>query len=140
MKSKLITCIFVSISIFFTNCSDTKGDLTDNQKDIQGSWTLTSTSGMISGSAHEFEPGTIVWKFDGNGTVTVINENTETSFDDSYDSGTYRYFVTQQNSASICKKSLIINNQNKGCMTIENNNLYLGDNFADGPNYYFQKQ
>ena len=140
MKSKLIICLFFSISIFFTNCSDTKGDLTENQKDIQGSWTLISSSGMISGSAHEFEPGTIVWKFDSAGNVTIINNNTETSFDDSYDSGIYKYLINSQSSNSICKKNLIIKNQNNGCLIIENNSLYLGDNFADGPNYYFQKQ
>jgi hypothetical protein len=74
------------------------------------------------------------------GKVTSSNNNSDTAFDDSYDTGIYNYSLVKESNSFNCRLYLNIENEINGCLIIVNNTMYLGDNFADVPNYYFQKQ
>src|SRR5690606_36981223 len=55
-------------------------------------WNLTKVEGSIAGVTHTFPTGLIQWTFnEDTNTLVVVNNNTDDSLFDFYDSGTYSY-------------------------------------------------
>jgi hypothetical protein len=93
MKTELsifITCLFI-----LTSCS-----INDNSTDpiaaetVTQEWHLTQSSGGFIGVDNKYDIGTIIWVFDAEkGTISITNNNTDTTKEDAFSTGTYQYEI-----------------------------------------------
>jgi hypothetical protein len=97
------------------------------------------TTGTIAGITHDFTTGTIVWKFNPNNTVTVTNNTTDENLQSGFPSGTYQYTVNDNPLTASCQKNITINLEKFGCISINDNQMDINQNTADGINYHFEK-
>ncbi|MHA3788367.1 hypothetical protein ACX0HA_09180 [Flavobacterium hauense] len=101
-------------------------------------WTLISAEGGFAGSNYDFEEGLILWRFKANGTVQVINGNTDENKPDGFDSGTYDYEINDNTSQiQDCPKSMDIDTFTFYCYSIQQGQLILDDSPVDGIKYTF---
>jgi len=91
------------------SCSDTKENAYLPNTSIVNEWTLINTSGTIAGINHAFPSRTILWKFNENNTLTVINNNTNENLQSGFPSGTYTYNVANNANGAVCNKKITIN-------------------------------
>ena len=103
-----------------------------------GTWNLISVSKSIAGISHDFEPGTIKWKFEfcPNSGVTVVNNNTNEQVEDFLETGHYEISHTEYNpQAEGCPQYWVIDNTNYGCINHSEENpatLTLTQQVTDG--------
>lgn len=137
-KIKLLLGLFLVISLFSCNDSDDTKKITSQT--LNENWMLLKSSGTIAGVMHEFPEGTITWKFHSNGTVTIVNNNTDSTLLDGLDSGTYPYTITDNPNGSTCAKTIFINGIDFDCFSESNGEMNIGQTFADGVEYYLVKE
>lgn len=102
-------------------------------------WTLVHAGGGFTGSEYDFEEGLIRWKFNANGTVQIINNNTDDNKPDGLDSGNYDYDVIDNPSPiEGCAESMNVDTFTFYCYSIDaNGQLILDDSPVDGIKYTF---
>ena len=139
------TSIFTAILIFTLvtfGCSS-DDDNHNAPQNLVGSWHLVKTTGTIAGINHEFAEGTIIWTFNTNNTVTVVNNNENESLQSGFESGTYSYNVGNNpgspTSLPECAKYINISTDEFNCMVLEATELEIREGIADGINYHFKK-
>lgn len=130
MKNSKLIGIF--ILLLFIGCNS--DDRTQHDVTLSGEWKLIEVNGTIAGIRHLFEPGTIKWNFNAsNHTFTVVNNNTDDSKLDVFDSGTYTYAL-QDNDATpeTCSRTLVLEGTNYGCYAVTTTTLQINQGEADG--------
>jgi len=129
---KLLTILIATI--LFSNCSDDFDDKKTAETTLSGNWNLIEVNGTIMGGKSLFAPGVITWNFNAaNNTFTVVNNNTDESALDSFDSGTYSYSVIASPVAnSTCSQTIELNGGDYGCLLLTSNSLQINDGAADG--------
>lgn len=91
--------LILSFIFIITSCSlnDNENSIETNQ-DVTIEWHLTKSSGGITGEDYEFDLDTIIWDFDSqNGSLTIVNNNTDDNKEDAINSGTYVYELLELN-------------------------------------------
>jgi len=128
-----------------TNCSLDNRKTIDNQEVTIIQWHLINVTGGFAGVDHDFEMGDIIWRFDNvNSALSVENNNTDDTLEDSLDTGTYdQYFFEEDD-----KLFLFIDNNDYGLIIISeddqiftlNQNITSSGNGADGFIYEFKRE
>lgn len=130
MKTLQLLSLFAMILLSGCNNDD------DNKNDtsLQGTWKLIEVNGTIAGIRHQFEPGTIQWNFNtSNHTFTVVNNNTDDSKQDVFESGNYGYFIENHDvSPGTCNKNIFLEGVNYGCYSTTATSLQINQGEADG--------
>lgn len=130
MKKIQLLCLFAIMILLGCNNDD------DNRNDtsLQGTWKLIEVNGTIAGIRDQFEPGVIQWNFNtSNHTFTVVNNNTDESKQDIFDSGTYGYFIESFDvSPGTCNKNIFLEGVNYGCYSTTTASLQINQGEADG--------
>ncbi|RZK08031.1 MAG: hypothetical protein EOO46_14355 [Flavobacterium sp.] len=124
--------------LLFLSCSDDDNVIAPTET-LTGNWTLITASGTIAGTTDEFPHGRIVWKFNTNNTVTIVNNNTDESLQSGLPSGTYPYTVSNNSEIVGCEKSIILTGIDYGCLNISDTEMHIDQGIADGINYHFEK-
>jgi hypothetical protein len=137
MKNLKTLCLLALFT--FASCSDDDNTNTNPNQVLTDSWSLLQTTGTIAGITHDFTIGTIVWKFNPNNTVTVTNNTTDENLQSGFPSGTYQYTVNDNPLTASCQKNITINLEKFGCISINDNQMDINQNTADGINYHFEK-
>lgn len=91
--------LILSFIFIITSCTlnDNENSIETNQ-DVTIEWHLTKSSGGITGEDYEFDLDTIIWDFDSqNGSLTIVNNNTDDNKEDAINSGTYVYELLELN-------------------------------------------
>lgn len=104
-------------------------------------WTLVHAEGGFAGTEYDFEEGVITWKFKADGSVEVINNNTDENKPNILDSGTYDYeAVDNPSEIEGCDESMHVDTYIFYCYSIDaNGQLILDDSPVDGLKYTFVK-
>lgn len=126
---KILSSIFSIFLLIGCNNDD------DNNSDsvLNGKWKLVEVNGTIAGITDEFEPGTITWTFNpSNHSFTVVNNNTDSSLMDIFDSGIYDYSVLNANSTQSCAQTVTLDETDYGCIILTNTTLQINQGEADG--------
>lgn len=130
MKKIQLLCLFAIMILLGCNNDD------DNRNDtsLQGTWKLIEVNGTIAGIRDQFEPGTIQWNFNtSNHTFTVVNNNTDESKQDVFESGNYGYFIESHDvSPGTCNKNIFLEGANYGCYSTTSTSLQINNGEADG--------
>lgn len=137
MKFKfLASVIFI---VVLTSCSISSDN--NNTQVVRTEWHLKNVSGGIEGVNDDFNYNIVVWTFDETlNTLTVSNNNTDTSKEDGLDSGTYTYSLIEEGSNTF----LVVDDHEIGSLTLSTNELIIDENStsngngADGFIYTFQ--
>ena len=126
------------ITLFSCSKDDNDGYVPNTS--IINDWTLVKSTGTINGINHEFTYGTIVWKFNYNNTVNIINNNLDETLQSGFSTGTYPYTVLNNTNNTSCLQQIIINtNSEFKCVIISDNLMQINEGGEDGINYYFEK-
>jgi hypothetical protein len=100
---------------------------------VQGQWKLVNVTGTFAGINHDFNPGLITWTFNPiTQTVTVVNNNTDDSKWDSFDTGVYNYQIATDEQDYPCDEIIKVDGGNMGCFTVSGTNLVIDQSVADG--------
>ncbi|WP_378174960.1 hypothetical protein [Aquimarina sp. SS2-1] len=125
---------FLLLSIILISCSNDDDD--NATPTLQGEWNLVNASGGFTGLDADIAKGVIVWDFNTtSGTVTIINNNTETSINTLLSSGTYTYQVSAPADADV----LIINEVNYGRINLESAAFTITESAVDGFIFRFER-
>ncbi|RZJ64377.1 MAG: hypothetical protein EOO50_15880 [Flavobacterium sp.] len=131
----LLTIVAVAL---FTGCNN--DDDSNANASVYGQWSLVKVQGGIAGTTHEFDMGTITWIFNpDNQTVTVINNNTDDSVNDGFDSGVYDFQVLTVNGNGDCDSQMTIDELFSGCMNVTSTTFKLSQQAADGFEYTLKR-
>lgn len=126
MKTHQFITAFL-VFMIFTNCS--LDDDTNNEIPNISSWNLIKVEGSIAGVTHTFPMGLIRWTFNEDTlTLVVVNNNTDDSLFDFYDSGTYSYSVENNGTDDI----LFINDMEFGAVSGTQSQLIIDEQVDDG--------
>ena len=138
------TNFFIIISFVFilTNC--TTSPINDGaQQNIIIQWHLINVKGGGAVVNNNFDYETIVWVFNPDGTITIENNNTDESLEDSLDSGTYEYTIAEIDNISYIYfpdtdeyGNIMFNSQNE---IIINQNITSAGPITDGYIYTFER-
>ncbi|MCF8274967.1 MAG: hypothetical protein K9I95_14165 [Flavobacteriaceae bacterium] len=125
--------------IILTSCSLSSDN--SNPQFVKTEWHLRTVTGGIEGVNNSFDFKTVIWTFDETlGLLYIVNNNTNTSAEDGFDSGTYTYSLLDNGNNSF----ITINQTEFGSLTILNKQLIINQNEkstgsgADGFIYTFQ--
>ncbi|MFN4026707.1 MAG: hypothetical protein ACK4IZ_04615 [Flavobacterium sp.] len=128
MKKYFLLFSFL-VSLLLAGCSN---DNSTENNTIDGQWKLVNITGTIAGINHNFAQGEIIWDINPiTQTVTVVNNNSNDSLFDILETGVYNYH--HDNGPELpCGESIVINNIDLGCYTVNNQTLIIDQSIADG--------
>ena len=140
MKSiRFIAMAVAAMVIISCNKSDDNAQNNDTLNEV---WHLVNVSGGFAGVNDSFERNIITWEFNSeNGSLFVMNNNTDTSKQSGLTSGNYVFAVEEINGSLY----FILNEQESGEVTIVENNLLIDENSmsngsgADRFKYMFER-
>jgi hypothetical protein len=137
MKTLKFITLFL-LAIAFGSCNDTDGTTDNSEQVLLGTWKMVKAYGGISGVVHNIPEGTITWTFDtDSNTLTVVNNNMDTTLDAGLDSGTYSYQIVNSEAPESCSKTLMIDGNDYGCFIKTEAGLTISQVYADGLIYDF---
>lgn len=125
---KLLPVLFALA--FFTGCND--DDDSNAETTLSGGWKLTRIQGGFAGVDETFAPGVITWTFNNDQTVTIVNNNTDETAEDLFDSGTYEFQALSTGEPGECDAYMSIDGTNLGCMELTSTILKLSQQSTDG--------
>lgn len=134
---KLLLLPVLLIAMGFASCSTEDDDNNPAGETITGEWSLRSGNGTISGRIDEFLDGEIVWTFNDDHTVDIVNTITDPQLLSGLPTGTYSYSVQTNEGSALCPKTISIDNGAFQCSSTAENEMRIGDGFADGVVYIF---
>jgi hypothetical protein len=126
--------LLILIVSLYNSC--TVDDDYESNPTLLGSWNLIEVSGTIAGTTDQFEYGLITWNFE-EGTVTVVNNNTDESLLDGFDSGNYDFLSSVNPTAESCSRTLSFSPEDVNCIAYDYENLVISQNIADGLTFRF---
>lgn len=129
MKTLKLFSVLFAVALF-AGCND--DDDSNAEATLAGDWKLTRIQGGFSGVDETFAPGVITWKFNDNQTVTVVNNNTDETAEDLFDSGTYDYQVLTTGVPGECNTQMSIDETDLGCIELTSTTLTLSQQANDG--------
>lgn len=142
MKKFIVLLVALSAS-FLTACDEDLAATPVNNPPAEfadGEWHLVQVTGSIAGINHTYEPGTITWTFNDDGTVDVINTNTNDNLTDFFETGNYEFtFAPNEDTPDMCAEVLMIENINFGCQVANDEEMTLTNTWADGYQLRFTK-
>lgn len=105
-----------------------------------GSWSLVNVSGSIAGVSHDFPMGQVIWTFNDDNTIDVVNNNPDQSVEDFLDTGnfTYGYFPSEMPTTT-CSEDMFVWCFVLGCQQIDGDVMTITQQFADGYTLTFHK-
>ncbi|MEL1244445.1 hypothetical protein AAEO56_09250 [Flavobacterium sp. DGU11] len=119
-------------------CNRNDDPVTDEPA-LTETWNLINVSGSITGASYDFDPGTIKWTFHGQ-AVVVVNNNTDESAEDMFQSGTYSmHYETNEATPEMCGQILFVDDIELGCATVTENQIVISQVWADGYQLTFVK-
>src|SRR4051812_17681895 len=106
---KLLTVFFVAVLL--NSCSSgNSGENHNESQSVEGAWRLTNVKGGITGINDNFPDGSITWTFHNDGTINVLNTNTDDSKQDLIETGNYTYgFVPNTTTPQSCPIAIVVN-------------------------------
>jgi len=133
----LLVALLSAVAI---SCDDETTSLVNSPQTADGEWHLVQVTGSIAGVNDVFEPATITWTFNEDGTVDVINTNTNAQLTDFFETGTYNFLIMPNEDApEMCPNVMMIENMNFGCQSGNEEELLLTNTWADGYQLRFIK-
>ncbi|MGQ2984253.1 hypothetical protein [Flavobacterium sp.] len=138
---KRITFLLLLLpALCLTSCNDDDTTPDMESPELAATWKLVNVSGSIAGVSYDFEPGTIKWTFNMDGTVNVINNNTNENAEEFFGSGTYDFhFEANEATPEMCTHSLFVENLELGCQDVTETQLIISQVWADGYQLTFVK-
>lgn len=138
MKKVKMLILLSLITVFSCSKDSTDGYVPNTS--IVNDWTLVKSTGTVAGSTNIFTSGTIVWKFNYNNTVNIINNNLDETLQDGFPTGTYSYAIINNSNNTSCEQKIIIDNNSEfKCVIVSDNLMQINQGVDDGINYYFEK-
>lgn len=134
----------LSLSIIFmlciAGCQLDDDDAVIYNEPAEGSWSLINVSGTLAGLDQDIEAGVVVWTFnETDGTVTVVNNNTDNEIETFFETGIYSYVLQDnENNDDTCEQSMVIEGINFGCQTFTEDTMILSTVHADGHQLTFK--
>lgn len=130
MKKQLLI-LGILLTVIISGCSSDSRSSHNNI--VDGQWKLTRVSGSFAGVESNFAPGVITWDFNPTTqTVTVVNNNTDDTLTDIFETGVYNYQIVASQNVELCSEILKIDGVEMGCFSLDGNNLKIDQSFADG--------
>jgi len=116
------------LCLHFVGCrTSDEALLTTSMNSIGHSWSLNKVSGGLAGINIVYSYGEVIWSFnEATNELTVQNNIMTTGLEDVYaghETGVYPYQIVVTNGDSV----LMIDNQERGIVSIINNNLQIDD-------------
>lgn len=128
---KSLSILGIVIAVMAMGCSSDSNSSHDSI--VDGQWKLVHVSGSFTGIASDFDPGIITWDFNPTTqTVTVVNNNTDDSKTDIFETGVYNYQIVAGENPQLCAEVIKIDNVEMGCFSIVDGNLQIDQAFLDG--------
>lgn len=119
--------VAILVVLTFTNCSI--DNYVSDQQPVPIVWNLTRVTGGVGGIDQTISSGKIKWTFnEQTHKLIVVNNNTDDSVVDFYDSGTYSFSVQSNGTTDI----LSINNVAFGTFEVVQNVLTINQSIDDG--------
>jgi len=137
MKNFKILILFLTMSLF--SCSDNSNEPIADESITTNNWTLVAATGSMVSIYHEFPRGTIIWKFNSNNTLTIINNTTDSSLQSGFASGTYTYSISDNDENATCKKQIRIATAEFQCLVVSGTQMSIDQRAVDGNMYQFEK-
>lgn len=107
---------------------------------LSESWSLVNVSGSIAGVSHDFPQGQIVWTFNADSTIDVVNNNPDQSVEDFLDSGNFAYgYFPSENPTATCTDDFFVWCFVLGCQQVDGDTMTITQQFADGYTLTFRK-
>ncbi len=104
---------------------------------IDGVWNLINVTGGFVGTDHDFESGLITWDFEESSqTVTITNNNTDDTLEDSFPSGTYTYTIITAQGGN---QEILVDGRNIGNFELTSNQFTIDETFRDGFRFTFRR-
>jgi hypothetical protein len=114
--------------------------LQDHEIPLGESWNLVNVSGSIAGVNHDFPEGQIVWTFNADNTINVVNNNPDQSVEDFLDTGNFAYgFFPSENPTASCSEDFFVWCFVLGCRQIDGDVMTITQQFEDGYTLTFHK-
>lgn len=116
--------IFLCLMLIMTSCNSDDDSLNVN---LNGSWTMSNISGGFLGIDTNFEPGQIIWTFDAERQILIVDNSLEedtTVIISGFVSGNYEYYTTTEEETDF----LYVENSKFGMYYINSNNLVIDQN------------
>lgn len=125
---------FLSLTLLILiSCSDADDKIQKTILPSPESWSLVKVSGSIAGVNNTFPEGMITWSFNEvNHTITVVNNNPNSSLEDFFDSGVNNYSIINNPIGAICTQNIEINATDFGCFTKTANKITISQLITDG--------
>lgn len=121
--------ILIAILLVATIASCSSDDDNNVQLTQINSWNLARVTGGFAGVDQTFPEGLIVWTFNGDtDTVVVVNNNTDNTLNDFFDSGTYPYTIENDGTNDV----ISIDGIDFGVISETENELLLDHQVDDG--------
>ncbi|HLW15427.1 MAG TPA: hypothetical protein VKX30_08030 [Flavobacteriaceae bacterium] len=116
--------ILLCLMLIMTSCNSDDDSLNVN---LNGSWTMSNISGGFLGIDTNFEPGQIIWTFDAERQILIVDNSLEedtTVIISGFVSGNYEYYTTTEEETDF----LYVENSKFGMYYINSNNLVIDQN------------
>jgi len=116
--------ILLCLMLIMTSCNSDDDSLNVN---LNGSWTMSNISGGFLGIDTNFEPGQIIWTFDAERQILIVDNSLEedtTVIISEFVSGNYEYYTTTEEETDF----LYVENSKFGMYYINSNNLVIDQN------------
>jgi hypothetical protein len=135
MKKNILLLISFAACII-TGCGNDDDDTSQQSTALNGKWKLESAVlSPMSGGTYTYSDQ-ITWTFNEADKKVTVNATADDN--NPLDSGIYDY--TNPALENVCTNSLMVGQQEFGCITITNNKLQLSMGHVDGSIYNFVKQ
>lgn len=142
MKIIKTMCLLVVMPLCMAMSCDDEKEAIPITTSINGDWKFNKvTQGPDNTTGYDFAPGEIVWTFNtNNNTVTIVNNNTDESKPDFFESGTYDLeIIDSTNDPSRCSYILKISQLDLGCVDIAGKYLYIDRGLDITPMLHFSR-
>lgn len=127
-----IKLLFICFTFFQLSCQNDTEKSTLNEK-IAREWQLTTVLGGFAGVNQSFNMDEISWSFNSiTGTVTIINNTTNESLYDFFETGIYNYQIETMLVEGELTDVLFIDSIDMGSISIVDHKLFLHQTYADG--------
>lgn len=110
------------------------------QNNETNSWSLVNVSGSIAGVSHDFPDGQIIWTFNNNNTIDVVNNNPDPNAEDFLDTGNFTYgYIPSEMPTANCSEDMFVWCFVLGCQNVDGDTMTITQQLSDGYTLIFKK-